>query len=66
MIIRENITNYEVTLYQEDLLVMHQTMEEIIANLKEASSLVNKPLGEHRHTYNPKDMSWVIIIDKEI
>lgn len=65
MFIKENITDYEVTLYHEDLLVMDQTMEQIVANLQEASGLVGKPLGEYRYTYNPKDMSWVIIIKKE-
>lgn len=44
---------------------MDQTMEQIVANLQEASGLVGKPLGAYEYTYNPIEMCWVIIIKKE-
>lgn len=66
MHIQENITNYRVVVYQEDLLDIGQTIEELANNLKEASGLVGKPLGKYQYTYDPKDMSWVLFIEKEI
>lgn len=66
MHIQENITNYRVVVYREDLLQINQTIEELANNLKEASGLVGKPLGRYEYTYDPKDMSWVLFIEKEI
>ena len=66
MHIQENITNYRIVVYQEDLLNIGQTIEELANNLKEASGLVGKPLGKYQYTYDPRDMSWVLFIDKEI
>lgn len=66
MHIQENITNYRVVVYREDLLQINQTIEELANNLKEASGLVGKPLGKYEYTYDPKDMSWVLFIEKEI
>lgn len=66
MHIQENITNYRVVVYREDLLQLDQTIEELANNLKEASGLVGKPLGKYEYTYDPKDMSWVLFIEKEI
>ena len=65
MLIHENIDNYRIILYQEDLLDYGQTMEQIIENLKEASGLCGKPLGKHTQTYDPRDMTWTIFIEKE-
>ena len=66
MFIQENIDNYRIVLYQEDLLDIGQTMEELVANLQEASGLCGKPLGKYTQTYDPIDRSWVIFIEKEI
>lgn len=66
MHIQENITNYRVVVYREDLLQINQTIEELANNLKEASGLVGKPLGKYEYTYDPRDMSWVLFIEKEI
>lgn len=66
MHIQENINNYRVVIYREDLLQIGQTIEELANNLKEASGLVGKPLGKYTYTYDPKDMSWVLFIEKEI
>lgn len=66
MHIQENITNYRIVIYQEDLLDIGQTIEELAANLKEASGLIGKPLGKYQYSYDPKDMSWVLFIEKEI
>lgn len=66
MHIQENITNYRVVVYREDLLQINQTIEELANNLKEASGLVGKPLGRYEYTYDPRDMSWVLFIEKEI
>lgn len=66
MHIQENITNYRIVVLREDLLDIGQTIEELANNLKEASGLVGKPLGKYQYTYDPKDMSWVLFIEKEI
>lgn len=66
MHIQENITNYRIVVYREDLLQINQTIEELANNLKEASGLVGKPLGKYEYTYDPRDMSWVLFIEKEI
>ena len=66
MHIQENITNYRIVVYYEDLLNIGQTIEELANNLKEASGLIGKPLGEYKYTYDPRDMSWVLFIEKEI
>lgn len=66
MHIQENITNYRIVVYREDLLDIGQTIEELVNNLKEASGLVGKPLGKYQYIYDPKDMSWVLFIEKEI
>lgn len=66
MHIQENITNYRIVVYREDLLDIGQTIEELANNLKEASGLIGKPLGKYQYTYDPKDMSWVLFIEKEI
>lgn len=66
MHIQENITNYRVVIYREDLLQLNQTLEQLVNNLKEASGLCEKPLGKYEYTYDPKDMCWVLFIEKEI
>lgn len=66
MYIQENITNYRIVVYREDLLDIGQTIEELANNLKEASSLIGKPLGKYQYSYNPKDMSYILFIEKEI
>lgn len=66
MYIQENITNYRVVIYQEDLLQIGQTIEELAANLKEASGFCGKPLGKYEYSYDPKDMSYILFIQKEI
>lgn len=65
MYIQENIENYRIIVYQEDLIQVGQTIEEVIANLKEASGLVGKPLGKHTYSHDPTDNSWLIFIEKE-
>lgn len=65
MHIQENINNYRIVVNEEDLLNIGQTIEELINNLSEASELCNKPLGEFTQTYDPKDRTWVIYIEKE-
>lgn len=65
MHIQENINNYRIVVNEEDLLNIGQTIEELINNLAEASELCNKPLGEYVQTYDPKDRTWVIFIEKE-
>lgn len=66
MFIQENIQNYRVVVYREDLITVGQTIEELIENLIEASGLVDKPLGAYSYSYDPKDMSYLIFIEKEI
>ncbi len=66
MHIQENITNYRVVVYREDLLQINQTIEELANNLKEASGLVGKPLGKYEYSYDPRDMSYILFIEKEI
>lgn len=45
---------------------MGQTIEELANNLIEASGLVGKPLGKYQYSYDPKDMSYILFIEKEI
>lgn len=66
MHIQENITNYRIVVYREDLLDIGQTIEELANNLKEASGLIGKPLGKYQYSYDPKDMSYILFIEKEI
>lgn len=66
MHIQENITNYRIVVYREDLLDTGQTIEELANNLKEASGLIGKPLGKYQYSYDPKDMSYILFIEKEI
>lgn len=65
MHIQENIQNYRIVVYQEDLLDIGQTIEELANNLKEASGLIGKPLGKYQYSYDPKDMSYILFIEKE-
>lgn len=65
MHIQENITNYRIVVYREDLLDIGQTIEELAKNLKEASGLTGKPLGKYTYSYDPKDMSYILFIEKE-
>lgn len=64
MNIQEYIQSYRIVVYEKDLLQIGQTIEELVDNLKEASGLCGKPLGEAISTYDPNDMSWVIFIEK--
>lgn len=66
MHIRENLTNYRVVVNQEDLIQIGKSLEQFIEDLIEASGLVGKPLSTYEYTYDPKDMTWVIFIEKEI
>lgn len=65
MHIQENLTNYRIIIYPEDIREIGYTFEQIIENLIEASGLINKPLGKYEYTYDPKDMSYVVFIEKE-
>lgn len=49
-----------------DLADIGKTAEQIIEDLKEASGLIGKPLGNYECSYDPMDNSYVIFIDKEI
>ena len=64
--IQENITNYRVVVYKEDLLDIGKTIEELAQQLREASALTGKPLGRYEYSYDPKDMSYILFIEKEI
>ena len=66
MHIQENIENYRIIVYPNDLIEIGQSLCELINNLKEASGLCGKPLGKHTITQDPIDKNWVIFIDKEI
>lgn len=66
MHVQENITNYRIVVYREDLLDIGQTIEELANNLIEASGLCGKPLGKYQYSYDPKDMSYILFIEKEI
>ena len=66
MHIQENIQNYRIVVEYSDLLQIGQTIEELANNLKEASGLCGKPLGNYTYTYDPADMSWILFIEKEI
>ena len=63
MNIQENITNYRIVVEKVDLLQIGQTIDELVNNLKEASALCGKPLGQSVITKHPDD-SWVIFINK--
>lgn len=65
MLIHEYLDNYRIYIEQADLLQIGKTAEQIIEDLKEASDLIGKPLGNHSSTYDPSDGSWVIFIDKK-
>lgn len=66
MFIHENLTNYRVIIYQEDLIQIGKTVKQIIDDLIEASHLINKPLSDnYKITEDPRDRSWVIFLEKE-
>lgn len=67
MFIKENILDYEITINQEDLVDYGKSMEQIMADLIEASYLIDKPLfDDYECTYEPKDMCWHIRIKKNV
>lgn len=66
MFIYERMENYRIVVDIDDLLQTGQSIDGLITNLKEASSLVGKPLGKHTYTYNPENRTWEIFITKEI
>lgn len=65
MIIQENIENYRIVIYFDDVMQIRKSLESIIEDIKEASGLVGKPLGEVKTTFYPEDRSWVVFIEKE-
>lgn len=62
--IQENIDSYRIVVYKEDLLQIGRTIEELAAQLKEASGFCGKPLGRYEYSYDPKDMSYILFIYK--
>lgn len=63
--IQENIHNYRVVIYKEDLMDIGKTIVELAQDLREASALIGKPLGNYQYSYDPIDMSYILFIDKE-
>ena len=42
-----------------------KTIVELAQELREASALIGKPLGNYEYSYDPMDMSYILFIDKE-
>ena len=67
MFIKENIFDYEIIIYPQDLIDYGKSMEVIMEDLIEASHLIKKPLSQnYEYTYEPIDRCWHIRIKKEI
>ena len=65
MNIQENIHNYRIVVYKEDLLDIGKSIVELAEQMREASALTGKPLGNYEYSYDPRDMSYILFIEKE-
>ena len=64
MFIHEDDTQYKILIYKEDLIITGYTLDELIFNLIEASSLIGNPLGEYFVKEDIVNQSWTVYIKK--
>ena len=64
MIIYEQFDNYRIIVYQEDLIQLGKSIDQVIEDMIEASALVGKPLKGYTYEHNFYDHSYLVFIEK--
>jgi hypothetical protein len=64
MYIHDEIDCYKILIDKEDLTITGYTLDELILNLIEASSLIGNQLGEYHIKENLTNESWTVYIHK--